>query len=152
MNITITMDTEKETVEDLRQLQKAIDELIGKKLGAIHSEPEQKPTPEPLQTISPEPEPQVQSAGYPVQPESQPEVQANSPHELGEKVAEQNQAAAQPEQPRGWPSSNEQPKPVQQEQPVQQQQPKKTEGGCNIDNYEDLSGKLSDIFSKTKTN
>jgi len=142
MNITITLDTEKETVEDLRQLQRAIDELIGKKLGAVPLKQEM-PTHAPLQTISPKPEPQVQSAGYPVQPESQPEVNATSPYGLGEQVAEQSQQATQ-QQPRGWPTSTPQSEPVQQ-------QPKKTQGGCTIDNYEDLSGKLSDIFSRTKT-
>lgn len=146
MQVTITLDTDKETVEDLKRLQQAIDELIGKKLGAVSQHTE--PKPEPLQTHNPEPAPTVESAGFPTQPE-ETKVDASSPHELGQQVAQQSQEIAQQqpaqEQPRGWPTQEQSiPTPPKPE-------PAKQEGKPKVDDYEDLSGMLSDIFSKTKT-
>jgi len=142
MQVTITLDTDKETVEDLKRLQQAIDELIGKKLGAV-SQPTE-PKPEPLQTNNPEPEPTVESAGFPTQPE-ETKVDATSPHQLGEQVAQQSQEIAQQqeqvqEQPRGWPTQ-EQPK----EEPKQESQ--NTESGEKSLDLEDIKGAMSKLYS-----
>jgi hypothetical protein len=144
MKITIVLDTDKETVEDLKRLQKGIDELIGKKLGVTSEEqpqvePEQ-PKPQ-LQTIEPERDPQPSSTGFPTQPEAQ-QFSASSPHEIMEKVQEQsngvqNQQAPQ-QQPRGWPS--------QPEQPKEEPKPKKTEGEKSLE-LEDINDAMSKLYS-----
>jgi len=129
MKITIVLDTDKETVEDLKRLQKGIDELIGKKLGVTSQEQPKVEEPKPqLQTIEPEKEEPVSSTGFPTQPETQ-QFSASSPHEIMEKV-------------QGWPN---QPK----EEP--KQEPQKTEAGATPNPYEDMSAKLSEIFSNSKT-
>ena len=139
MKITIVLDTENETVEDLKRLQKGIDELIGKKLGVLSTDvkqesqqPEDKPQ---LNTVEPEKEPQVSSTGFPTQPETQ-QFSASSPHEVMEKVKEQQQ---------GWPNEPEKKEVQSEPQQETQEKPKGDDG------YEDLSGMISDIFSKSKT-
>ncbi|MAG78418.1 hypothetical protein CL616_03575 [archaeon] len=130
MKITIILDTEKETVEDLKRLQKGIDELIGKKLGVtseVKEEPKlesQEPKPQ-LQTIEPEKEEPQQSTGFPTQPEEQ-KFDASSPHEVMEKVKEQQE---------GWPSTQESTPEPQQEQP-------KAEQAVDIEDIGDTMKKL----------
>jgi len=140
MQITINMDTDKETAEELIRLQKALDEIIGKKLGAVskHSQPQQEqpepqPQQEPIQTVTPEPEPPVESAGFPTQPEEQPEVDANSPHELGQQVEQQSQQQDQ--------QQDQQPEPQQEEKPKEETQGEK---GPEL---EDISGAMSKLYS-----
>ncbi|MFH1971975.1 MAG: hypothetical protein ABIJ18_00685 [archaeon] len=124
MQVTINMDTDKETAEDLIKLQKALDELIGKKLGAVsqHSQPA------PLQTVNPEPSQVVKSAGFPIQPEQQPRVNATSPYGVGEQVRSQQQSySEQFQQPRGmsntgWPSQPQQRQPVEEKKPQREKE------------------------------
>jgi len=152
MQVTINMDTEKETAEDLIKLQKALDELIGKKLGAVskHSQPE------PLQTINPEPEPVVESTGFPTQPEEAPGINATSPHEVGEQVREQQASYSEPvqeqqasysepvqEQPRGIPDPvQEQPRgwPAQPQEEEKKKEEKEKE--VELDDINDAMSKL----------
>jgi hypothetical protein len=135
MKITIVLDTDKETVEDLKRLQKGIDELIGKKLGVTSEEQPEAPKPQ-LQTIEPERDPQPSSTGFPTQPEEQ-QFSASSPHEIIEKVQEQSNQQPPQQEPRGWPNKPEQPK----------EEPKKTESGEKSLELEDINDAMSKLYS-----
>lgn len=131
MEVKISFDTDKDTIEDFKKLEDYIQKIIKEKGGQAEVTKTEQVKPESLTASkieAPKVEAPVEASKPPVstvtsQPLQQPQLRTPPP------------AQPQLRTPESKP---------------QLQQPQKTSGGCRVMEYKDMSQEMSDIFSGKK--